>query len=209
MFNEKRLIELAKNGDEASFEQLLQKYEKLVYTIAYRSTGNEHDAFDISQEVFIKIYKNLPQFKEQSSLSTWIFRITMNACVDFARKKKRTPVSISIDDDENIFLNDIADNSSEPLACIESMELADGIQQAILSLSDDHRKIVILRDITGLSYAEIGEILDMPEGTVKSRLSRARENLRKILLANGTMENNPRLNNQNNENAQNDEKRGV
>lgn len=194
MLNEKHLIDSAKSGNEAAFEQIIRKYEKLVYTIAYRSTGSEHDALDISQDVFIKIYKNLPQFKEQSSLSTWIFRITMNTCVDFSRKRQKALASISIDDEENSRFLEIPDNTSEPLSCIESIELANNIQKAILSLPESHKKIIILRDIAGLSYSEISRILDMPEGTVKSRLSRARENLRKILLSNGTIDDNPRLN---------------
>lgn len=187
MLNEKYILEQAKRGDKNAFENIVREYERFVYIFAYRNCNNRQDAMDISQEVFIKFFKSLQNFNGKSSLSTWLFRITVNTCIDFFRKKKLHTVSF-----EDV-REDINSDASQPEEAAEDNEISEQIQKALLLLSDEHRRIIVLRDVSGLDYTQISEILSVPQGTVKSRLFRARENLRKLLLSNGLFEQTPEI----------------
>ena len=183
MQNDIDLVRRAKSGDMVAFDQLVYNYEKKVYLMAYRSTANEQDALDISQEVFIKVYRSIASFKEESSFSTWLYRITSNVLIDFSRKKQnKSTLSLYVEneDEEELYI-DLPSREDTPEQAYEAKSLREEIQKALLSLSERHRQIVIMRDINGFSYTEISEILNISEGTVKSRLARARENLRRIL----------------------------
>lgn len=182
--NEKVLIDRAKAGDIEAFEQLVEKYEKKIFNIALRSIGNYADASDLAQEVLIRIYKSIGGFKEQSSLSTWIYRITTNVCLDEIRKQKNRRV-VSLEEEIRLDAGEIKKQyeSDDPLPeeIAEKKEIGRIVENAINKLSAEHKMVIILRDIQGLSYDEISGILKCPEGTVKSRINRARMALKNIL----------------------------
>lgn len=188
MTGEKVLLARAKKGEIAAFESLMTAYENRIYSLALRSTGSEQDAADITQEVFLRAWKNLDSFRGDSSLSTWLYRVTSNLCVDFARKKAAEGMPTSIDDEESPAA-DLADVSrmAQPEAAAENSELREELQFALAQLSEEHRRVVLLRDVAGMTYTDIARTLGLEEGTVKSRLARARASLRKILLERGNI----------------------
>ena len=188
MTGEKVLLARAKKGEIAAFESLMTAYENRIYSRALRSTGSEQDAADITQEVFLRAWKNLDSFRGDSSLSTWLYRVTSNLCVDFARKKAAEGMPTSIDDEESPAA-DLADPSrmAQPEAAAENSELREELQFALAQLSEEHRRVVLLRDVAGMTYTDIARTLGLEEGTVKSRLARARASLRKILLERGNI----------------------
>lgn len=183
------LVAGMKRGDGKAFEEFVSRYEKTVYSIACRILGNTHDAEDASQEVFLRVFRHISSFREESSLSTWVYQITMNVCLDMIRRKNRHPQISLTSEDENgediqTELPD-ADERYQPEAHAEQQELRDTVRKAIDALPDEQREIIILRELTGLSYDEIARILAVSEGTVKSRLFRARERLSRILRPDG------------------------
>ena len=175
------LIEKAKSGDYEAFEKLVSKYEAKVYTVAYRFFGNHEDACDLTQEVFIKVYKSLSDFRGDSNFMTWLYRITANACRDELRKRK-SKCTISLDEEikeDMTLLSSIPNNTLPPDAEFERKELSDQVQHCLNLMSDEHRLVLIMREIQGLSYDEIAASMKCSLGTVKSRLSRARTIFRK------------------------------
>lgn len=179
---ERQLIEQAAAGDSAAFEQLVSQYEKLVYSVTFRMTGNREDALDLSQETFIKVWKSLAFFKFESSFSTWIYRIAGNVCLDFLRRQKRVR-SLTVSDEEVQL--DLPDERQDPERTV--MELADQqeLSAALSTLEPEYRAALTLRAVAGLSYQEIADALNIQTGTVKSRISRGRERLRKKLAGRG------------------------
>lgn len=173
---ERRLIIGSMERDEEAFEKLIQNYEGKIYNMCFYLLKNKEDAMDATQDVCIKIYKSIDKFKGDSKFSTWIYRITYNTCIDFIKKRKN---ELSYDE---VIDNDDTHRDSRIEDIIESKELKLEIKRCIMKLSDDFRTIVIFRDIEGLSYQEISEILNIEVGTVKSRLNRAREALRNELI---------------------------
>lgn len=182
---EKILIKKAKRGDITSFERLIITHERNIYNIAYRMFNNEEDAKDIVQEVFMKVYKNLNKFDENSKFSTWIHRITVNTCIDELRKRKgkeTNSIDELMDTDEGNIKKQYTDTAFTPEQILIAKEDINNLKQFISLLSENHKTLIILRDIQGLSYSEIAEITDSSLGTVKSRLARARIQLRNILM---------------------------
>jgi RNA polymerase sigma-70 factor (ECF subfamily) len=185
--NEKLLIDKAKAGDIQSFEMLVEKHQKRIFNIALRVIGNHADAADLAQNALIRIYKSIGNFKEESSLSTWIYRITMNVCFDeLRRRKNRKLISIEqeIQLDDGDVKRQLESESPQPSEAAEKKELKSIVRNAIEQLSDEHKEVIILRDLQAFSYDEIASILDLPVGTVKSRINRARSALKKILTEN-------------------------
>ena len=182
--NEKYLLERAKSGEVEAFERLIEGYQKKVFNIALRMIGNYDDASELAQEVFIKVYKSIRSFKEESSFSTWIYKITSNVCLDEIRKRKNKKV-VYLDDDVKLedgeVRHQIEDDSPSPEALLERKEIKRVVKEAIQSLSEEHRLVIVMRDLQGMSYEEIGKIVKCPEGTVKSRINRARQALKEIL----------------------------
>lgn len=173
----------AAEGDEEAFETLVRKYERLVSSCIYQTVSNTEDTLDIAQETFLKVYKSLSTFKGESSFSSWIYRVAKNCALDFLRKKK--PVSMSLDStDEEGATIDVPDTDakSNPEDMLLKNEAAVVLYEAMKKLSDEHREMITLRDLNGFTYEEIAQSLGLEAGTVKSRLFRARESLRKILL---------------------------
>lgn len=181
------LISRLKKGDRNAFNELVREYEKQVINIAYGMLSDREDAYDAAQEVFIRIYKSIDSFKEQSSLSTWIYRVSVNICNDMLRKRQRTAKTVSLypdDNNDDSPATDIADNAPGPEETLEINETQRLVREGIASLNDDFRTVITVCDIQGRSYDEAAEILSVPKGTVKSRLNRARNALKKKLSAN-------------------------
>lgn len=182
--NEKVLLDRAKAGEIAAFEQLIEAYQRKIFNIALRMVGNYDDAGDLAQEVLIRIYKSIRSFKEQSSFSTWVYRITTNVCLDEIRKRKNRKV-ISLDEEIQVedgeMKRQVESNEPSPEDTAEKSELQKLVGDAINDLPEDHRSVIILRDIQGFSYEEIAQMLQCPEGTIKSRINRARQALKNIL----------------------------
>lgn len=182
--SEQDLIVRCQKGDTAAFEQLIHKYEKQVINTAYKMFGNPEDAYDMAQEVFLKVYRQLETFHMQSSFSTWLYRITANVCLDELRKRKRriNPVSLTVEDDEQLSELPVSDDSASPETIAQKHELSRVIQQAISELDDVYRIVITLREIDGLDYQAISEVLGISLGTTKSRISRARRQLKEKLM---------------------------
>lgn len=180
---ENDIIKKCKDGNREAFNKLVEKYQSQVVNIAYGMLSDKEDAYDATQEVFIRVYKSIGSFKEKSSFSTWLYRITANICSDILRKRQKTTNTISINqvyDDENKEI-DIKDESPMPEEMAEITERQRAVRQAIRELSDEYRAVITLCDIEGMTYDEISQVLGLPSGTVKSRINRARNSLRKIL----------------------------
>ena len=182
---EKDLIRKAKQGDMHAFEELILKHEKIVYNLALRMMNHSEDAKDISQEVFLKAYRSLSNFDERSAFSTWIYRITHNTCIDEMRKRKgkqNYSLEEELENEEGSMQRQIADEGDTPEESLLREEQKSEILQALDSLSEEHKAAIVLRDVKGLSYEEIAEILELSLGTVKSRISRARNQLKIEIL---------------------------
>jgi RNA polymerase sigma-70 factor (ECF subfamily) len=178
--DEATTIKRAQNGDGTALEELLLSYEKKVYNIAYRLMGSEADAADMAQEALIKIYRGVRGFKGEASFSSWVYRLTVNTCMDGLRKRKRAPISLEYTMESGVSFEDSGADAPETRAL--SIERAEDIQKAIGMLSAEHRTVVVMRDISGLSYEEIADSLRISVGTVKSRINRARQRLKELLL---------------------------
>ena len=177
-------------GDSDAFGELVLDNQKKVYNLALKMTGNGEDALDISQEAFIKAFTSLATFRAESRFSVWMYRLTYNLCIDFQRKRARTStVSLAVYDDDGaegeIVIPDVR---ALPEDEVLRHELGQALSSAIEKLPPKYREIIIMREVTGLSYSDIAVTLYLNEGTVKSRLSRARQLLSSMLIENGTFE---------------------
>ncbi|MCI2055987.1 MAG: sigma-70 family RNA polymerase sigma factor [Oscillibacter sp.] len=182
---EEQWIAAAKRGDYDAFESLVHKYERKVYALCLRLCGNPNDAQECAQETFLSVWQGLPFFRGDASFSTWLYRLTSNACMDFLRKEQRhrSAAGPSLDDEE---LNlDVADPGATPQSEAERKELRSAIEQGLSSLHEDYRTVLVLRELEQLSYDEIADTLELELGTVKSRISRGRKLLREFLVKNG------------------------
>ena len=182
---EKELVRAAAAGDESAFGELVRMYENKAYHLALRMCGNAEDASDVAQDAFLAAWRGLPSFRGESGFSTWLYRLVSNAAIDYLRRTKHQRGNVSLDDEE---LNlDAPDDSPTPHDAAESADLRDAVAKGLKELSDDHRAVLVMREVQELSYEEIAASLSLDIGTVKSRISRARNNLRKILLRSGNL----------------------
>ena len=181
---EKALIERCKRGDLAAFNDLVRKYEKQVYNFAYRLTGNYDDANDVAQDAFLRVFNAIGSFRGDASFSTWLFRITTNVFLDERKRAKAHPQA-SLDEylelGESSVTRQIEDPSPTPEAVLEESERAQILSKAISDLPEYQRAMITLYHGQQKSYEEIAEIMDLPIGTVKSRLNRARLALKEKL----------------------------
>ena len=181
---ERALIERCKRGDIGAFNDLVRKYEKQVYNFAYRLTGNYDDANDVAQDAFLRVFNAIGTFRGDSSFSTWLFRITTNVFLDERKKAKAHPQT-SLDEylelGESSVARQIEDPSPTPEAVLEESERALILSKAVGDLPEYQRAMVTLYHTQQKSYEEIAEIMDLPIGTVKSRLNRARLALKEKL----------------------------
>ena len=177
------------DGDANAFEDIVREYERNVYNIALRMSGDREDALDISQESFLKAFHSLRSFSGDSKFSVWLYRIVSNTCLDFLReRKRRAEVPLVRGDDEGeAEQTEIPDESLAPEALLERKLTREALRRGLESLPEDQRKILLLREIQGFSYEEIAEILSLESGTVKSRIFRARRKLCEFLSEDGNI----------------------
>jgi len=186
---EDEIIQRVLGGDKDAFEGLVIANQKNVYNLALKMTRNEDDALDLSQEAFIKAFRQLGNFRGDSRFSVWLYRLTYNLCIDFLRKKKPESNMISLNNDDSsvdVAPLEIPDLRNLPEDNAIRSEMRSNISAGINDLPLKHREMIVMREITGMSYDEIAATLHINVGTVKSRLARARLKLIDILKEKGT-----------------------
>lgn len=184
---DRELVEKAKAGDQAAFEQLVLDNQNRVYSLALRLVRDREQAQDLAQEAFVKAWQGLAAFQGESSFSTWVYRLTTNVCIDWLRRQKRrqeAAPTLSLDDGDNGWAEP-PDWQQEPQRRLEQRERSRALDRALTRLPEHQRRPLVLRELSGLSYQEIGAALALDLGTVKSRIARGRLALRKILLEDG------------------------
>lgn len=178
--NDLQLVERAQAGDRDAFRELVENYQRRVYSICYGMLKNPDDSMDVSQEVFVKVFRYLEKFNGESTFYTWLYRITVNMCIDFIRKNSRMRVVDyddgiarieAMDGDDNILPSTLGLN---PDKVYGRKELRHKMLEALETLTENHRTILVLREVDGLSYDELAEVLNISKGTVMSRLYHAR-----------------------------------
>lgn len=187
--HEKHCIERVLKGDANAFEHLVHAYEKTVYNLALRTLGNREDAEDVTQEAFLKAYRSLDSFRGDSKFSVWLYRIVSNLCLDLLRSRQRKPTqSLTVEDDDGETDElEISDDHFSPEKLLDRKLTRESVQRGLASLPDDARQILLLRELQGMSYEEIGQTLDLEPGTVKSRIFRARKRLCAFLMQDGNL----------------------
>lgn len=180
---ELQCVRKAAQGDAAAFEELVVRYQGQVFNLCLRMTADAEDAADLTQEAFVKVWKSLDTFQFDAAFSTWLYRLASNCCLDFLRSKKRRPtVSLTMEtEEEDEQTLDVSDDAPTPEEAAISKEERETLRLAMQSIDAEQRQILTLRVVNDLSYSDIARVLGIREGTVKSRLSRARESLRKKL----------------------------
>jgi RNA polymerase sigma-70 factor (ECF subfamily) len=182
------LVRRAQGGDHAAFRQLFDRYHKRVYAVAFGVLKNRHDALDCVQEGFVKVHRHLPSFQGSSSFYTWLYRIVMNLAIDQLRRRK-TAKPVEFDDsrrdsqepgDDAIVARLLDEN---PRKAVIRRELLERVQAALAELPEYHRQVILLREIEGMSYEEMAEALEVPKGTIMSRLFHARKKMQEALKA--------------------------
>lgn len=179
------LIRRIREGDVSAFEQLFNSHQKRVYNLIYRMVGNEQDAADLTQEAFVRIFSARHRLNSEGAFLAWMRTIATNLCRDHFRKCKRTIKADSLDEpiafDGDEIQKEVEDWSTNPERTFEKKELQAGVQEALNTLSEEHRAVVVLHHIEGMDVRDIARELGIPEGTVKSRLARARDELKRKL----------------------------
>lgn len=180
------LVRRVLSGNREAFRHLVLRHEKRLFAIAYHMTGNAADANDLIQEVFLKAYHSLKQFRGEASLGTWLRRVTINHCLNHLESKHQKAAKRKVALEDAREEGDIpAAKENNPEGQAYRREVLDEVARALATLSEEHRAVIVLKDVEGYDYPEMAAILDTAEGTVKSRLSRARAALRKILQERG------------------------
>lgn len=186
--DEKELIKKSKDGNIESFEKLIEAHQLKVYNISLKMLKNEQDAFDASQDALLKAFKYIGKFKEEASFSTWLYRITVNVCLDMLKKRKDSYNTLSLEQQISLKDNEVQvqfeDKKQNVLNDVLKSEQKKALYEAIDKLSAEHKKMIVLRDIEGFSYEEIAKITNKNLGTVKSKINRARASLKEILIKN-------------------------
>jgi RNA polymerase sigma-70 factor (ECF subfamily) len=187
-FRERRLIRRLQDRDEKAFREFMEEYGDRVYNLTYRMMGNAQEAEDLAQEVFITVFKSIDGFRSDSKLSTWVYRIAANHCKNRIKYLSRRHDRLKSEFDEEVDQSTAASavavpkQSRRPDDQLEGLQLEQTLQELIAELDEEQRVLIVLRDIEELAYEEICHITGLPEGTVKSRLHRARLALRKKML---------------------------
>jgi RNA polymerase sigma-70 factor (ECF subfamily) len=186
------LVQQCRQGDSAAMERLILKYQNRIYNLILKICASADDAAELTQDTFVKIIENIEEFKGRSSFYTWAFRIAINLTLNHCKRSVKLGFR-SLDAGDygqsrrarQLLKQILSDQSSpDPAMAAQNKELCDMVIRALMKLDDAQRVVVVLRDIEGMNYAEIAEVLNVELGTVKSRLSRARSNLRDIMESN-------------------------
>ncbi|MDD9940695.1 MAG: sigma-70 family RNA polymerase sigma factor [Myxococcales bacterium] len=181
---ERNLVKRLQNGDQSAYRALFDRYNRRAFAVAFGVLKNPEDAGDVVQDAFIKVHKHIGNFQGNSSFYTWLYRIVMNLAIDHLRKRRKTT-----DFDDGIARDDAAGDGAlmpkiadaSPGRNVQRRELTDHIQQALEQLPEYHRAVIVLREIDGLSYEEMAEVLEVPKGTIMSRLFHARKKMQEML----------------------------
>ncbi|HXX31160.1 MAG TPA: sigma-70 family RNA polymerase sigma factor [Myxococcaceae bacterium] len=182
------LVRRARSGDQRAFRLLVERYQKKVYTVALGMVKDPEDALDVAQEAFVKVHRYLGHFKGDSSFYTWLYRITTNVCIDVLRRRGASRAD-AVEYDDSVEL-DLAEANlgalgsqldTDPARSVLRRELADKLEEALAQLPDKHRAILLLRELEGMSYEDLARTLDIPKGTVMSRLFHARAKVQRLL----------------------------
>ena len=176
--NDEELIQQSLSGDRTAYEKLVLKYQDRLYSTMVHVAGNAEDALDVVQEAFLQAFLRLPTFRQTSRFYTWLYRIAFNLSLGVRRKRKPT---ISVDGMSNEYGGELTGDAVDPLDKIGNAEMAEILWNTIDRLHEDYRTAIVLREMEGFSYEEIAQILDLPVGTVRSRLHRARNILKDLL----------------------------
>jgi RNA polymerase sigma-70 factor (ECF subfamily) len=184
---EKEVIDSCKAGDKKAFGEVVLAYQRRVYNIAYRMLGNKEEAKDLAQEVFLSVFESIRALREEAKFEPWLIQITINHCRNRWKYLKRRKYfqSDSLDDpietEDGEIPRQVYDPSDNPESLLEKKMIQDLVQRGLLQLKGEQRELIVLRDLQGFSYEEIGKLFSLPEGTVKSKIHRARMDLKEIL----------------------------
>ncbi|MFO7636226.1 MAG: sigma-70 family RNA polymerase sigma factor [Clostridia bacterium] len=188
--DETKLLVNAQNGDTDSFGTLVSIYQERAYSVALGMMGDPHDALDVVQESFIKAFRNIRKFNFNSTFNTWLHRIVTNTAIDELRKRKKHSNVVSLDKtfdgDEGEYVIQFDDKSADVQDILESKERLELLEKSLMAMKEEHRMIIVLSDVKGYDYNEISTMLNLPLGTVKSRIARARAKLVETLKNQGT-----------------------
>lgn len=184
---QKEVIENCKAGDERAFSEIVLTYQKKVFNIAFRMLGNREEAKELSQEVFLSVLESIKDLREEIKFEPWLTQITLNHCRNRWKYLKRRhyfktdSLNDPIETEDGEMERQVYDPSGNPETLFEKKMIRQFVQRGLLKLKEDQREMIVLRDLQGYSYEEIGRLLSLPEGTIKSRLHRARMDLKGIL----------------------------
>ncbi len=182
--DDRQLIERCRSGDREAFDELVRRYERQAYNLAYRLSGNYDDASDVVVEAFVRVFQGLHTFRGEANFGTWLHRVVVNTFLDM-RKRSKGRQNVSLEEqlelDGDTLTRQIEDTSPGPEELVEKEEREEVLQKAIAQLPPERRILIVLYHFENLSYEEIAQMLNLPVGTVKSRLNRARLALREIL----------------------------
>lgn len=179
------LVERLRTGEESAYEFLVAQFQQPVYNLVQRLIDDPSEASDVTQDVFLKVFRNIGSFRGQSSLKTWIYRISVNEAHNRRRwfgRHRRAEIELESDDAGKSWLEHLSDQSKTPYDLVLNQERREAIERALAGLNPAFRDAIVLRDLEDLSYEEIADVLDVSIGTVKSRILRSREAMRKALL---------------------------
>ena len=181
------LVAAAQGGDRRAFQALYQRYERKVFAVAYGFLRSQEDALDVVQEAFIKVHRYLPNFEGQSSFYTWLYRIVANLCIDHIRRSGRKK-DVEFDDklrhdgEQESATNMVQIAAlGDPVEAVRNKEILKAVRESLQHLSDKHRAVIVMRELQGLSYADMAKAMNCSKGTIMSRLFHARRNMQKLL----------------------------
>ncbi len=178
---DEKMVERCLQGDDAAWETVVNSYAKRIYNLSYRYTGRRDDAEDLTQEIFIRVYQNLKSFRADSgSFQSWIMKVGRNLIIDHYRRTRRFQQAAGTEEMEAMNLKD--EKALNPQRSVEQSEASSFLSEGLQALSPELKEAIILRDLEGMAYLDIAGLLGIPEGTVKSRINRARLELAKLLV---------------------------
>ena len=178
---EQKLVERCLRGDDAAWEAVVKSYGKRIYNLSYRYTNRRDEAEDLTQEILIRVYQNLKSYRAESgSFQNWLLRVARNLIIDHYRQVRRYPQTGGSEELETMHIKD--EKAPNPQRAIEQVEASQFLQDGLQSLSPELKEAIVLRDLEGMAYNEMADLLSVPEGTVKSRINRGRLELAKLLL---------------------------